>query len=531
MKNGQFRHIIKTKVRYAYIKAALAVSAVSAFFLPNYTTYETTGSNVFTMYVNGTAVGMVENADEAEELLLTARRQIAAASDELVFMEVDTRLEGQEVIWGQVDAPETVTERIVAVLNDSRIERLQHSYMVRIGNYTISLADTGEVVSLLNSALAKYDSDRKFTVNLIADSDSEMHALTTQVVSLEELEQAQDEEKEVYQKAGVGAAMAEVMATIEPLVEKKLPEYDLGVVSMDFVDKVEIVEAYQPLEALTPIQEAIDAVTADQEVNTVYEVAAGDTLSEISLTTGIPLDKIIELNDSLENENSIIRAGEELIVTSTEPGISVTRSEQRYFEEDYEAEIEYIPNDDWYTNQTKVLQEPSAGHREAVALLTYRNDKEVSREVILEDVAMDAVAKVVERGTKIPPTYIKPLSGGRITSRFGPRKAPVKGASTYHKGVDFATPIGTTIVASCGGTVTKAGWGSGYGYVVYIQHADGRQTRYAHLSKVLVSAGQTVSQGQKIALSGNTGVSSGPHVHFEILINGKQVDPLSYLSY
>ena len=141
------------------------------------------------------------------------------------------------------------------------------------------------------------------------------------------------------------------------------------------------------------------------------------------------------------------------------------------------------------------------------------------------------MAKIVERGTKIPPTYIKPLSGGRITSRFGPRKAPTKGASTYHKGVDYATPTGTTIVASCGGVVTKAGWASGYGYVVMIQHSDGRQTRYGHLSKVLVSAGQTVSQGQKIALSGNTGVSTGPHLHFEILIGGRQVNPLDYLSY
>ena len=164
-----------------------------------------------------------------------------------------------------------------------------------------------------------------------------------------------------------------------------------------------------------------------------------------------------------------------------------------------------------------------------MAIVSYRNGQETGREILKEVVESEAVAKIVERGTIVPPSYIKPVSGGRQTSGFGRRSAPVKGASTYHKGVDWAVPTGTAVVASCGGTVVKAGWSSGYGYCVYINHPDGKQTRYAHLSKVLVSVGQTVSQGQRIALSGNTGVSSGPHLHFEILINGTQVNPLPYL--
>ena len=190
----------------------------------------------------------------------------------------------------------------------------------------------------------------------------------------------------------------------------------------------------------------------------------------------------------------------------------------------------YVDNDEWYTTQTKTLQEPSAGHRKVIAVVSYENDKKVGTEIIKEEITYEAVPKIMERGTKIPPTYIKPISGGRLSSSFGRRSAPKKGASTYHKGVDWATPTGTAVVASSGGTVARAGWGSGYGYVVYINHPDGRQTRYGHLSKVLVSAGQTVSQGQKIALSGNTGVSTGPHLHFEILINGKAVDPYQYMN-
>ena len=281
---------------------------------------------------------------------------------------------------------------------------------------------------------------------------------------------------------------------------------------------------------MTPLSQASDEVTKDQEKEQIYEVVSGDTLSQIAEKNEIPLADLVAMNETIESENSMIRVGDELIVTVPEPELSVERVEQMYYEEDYEAEIVYVDNDDWYTNQTQTLQEPSAGHRKVVADVFYRNKEEVSREILKEEITYEAVPKVVERGTKIPPTYIKPISGGRLTSNFGRRKAPTRGASTYHKGVDWATPVGTAVMASSTGTVAKAGWGSGYGYVVYINHADGRQTRYGHLSKVLVSQGQTVTQGQKIALSGNTGVSTGPHVHFEVLINGSQVNPFDYLN-
>ncbi|MBR5247653.1 MAG: M23 family metallopeptidase, partial [Lachnospiraceae bacterium] len=303
----------------------------------------------------------------------------------------------------------------------------------------------------------------------------------------------------------------------------------LGILNMDFPQEVEIVEAYLPKSRLTDLNQAIEEMTKEQELKTVYKVVAGDTLSEIAIKVNIPMDQIIAMNETLENENSVIRVGDELVITVPEPELSVSRVEESYIEEIYDAEVIYVDNHNWYTTQSKVLQQPSAGFRKIIAQTSYVNEELVSREIIKEEVVLEAVPKIVERGTKIPPTYIKPISGGRLSSRFGKRSQPTAGASTNHKGVDWATPTGTSVVASCGGTVARAGWGSGYGYVVYINHEDGRQTRYAHLSKVLVKVGQKVKQGERIALSGNTGVSSGPHVHFEILIGGKQVDPLKYI--
>ena len=331
-------------------------------------------------------------------------------------------------------------------------------------------------------------------------------------------------------EAGIHAELTNIFEDVEPTGEKDFEDYDLGLISMEYGDTIEVVEAYLKEDKLTKLDAAIREVTQDEEKSDVYEVVAGDTLSEIAIKTNIPMDKLIEMNESLEDERSMIRVGDELIITVPEPKLAVMRQEEMYYEEDYEEEVIYVDNDDWYTTEMKTLQEPSAGHRKVIAVVNFENDKEISTEIIKEEITYQAVPKIVERGTKIPPTYIKPISGGRLSSSFGRRSRPTRGASTYHKGIDWATPTGTAVYASCGGTVARAGWGSGYGYVVYINHPDGRQTRYGHLSKVLVSVGQTVTQGQKIALSGNTGVSTGPHLHFEILINGSQVNPLEYMN-
>ena len=301
-------------------------------------------------------------------------------------------------------------------------------------------------------------------------------------------------------------------------------------VDLYYDNEIEVIETYLPESELTDVATAAEILTQDQEKNSIYEVQSGDTLSEIALKVDIPLDRIIDMNEMLEDENSTIRVGDELIITIPEPVLSVGRQEEIYYEEDYDAPIEYIYNDDWYTTESVVRHQPSAGHRNVAAIVTYHNNNVKDAQILKEQVTIAPVAKVVEIGTKTPPTYIKPISGGRLSSNFGRRSAPKRGASTYHKGIDWATPTGTAVMASSAGTVTRAGWGSGYGYVVYINHEDGRQTRYGHLSKVLVSVGQKVKQGQKIALSGNTGVSTGPHIHFELLINGTPVNPLNYLN-
>lgn len=127
--------------------------------------------------------------------------------------------------------------------------------------------------------------------------------------------------------------------------------------------------------------------------------------------------------------------------------------------------------------------------------------------------------------------YVWPLpSSHYISSPFGPRVSPTAGASSYHKGVDIAAPSGSTIIAIKGGTVSQAGYNASCGNYVLIDHGNGMLSIYMHASALLVSAGTYVNQGDAIARVGSTGISTGPHLHIAITINGEYVNPLNYVS-
>lgn len=520
----------KSKIKkLIYIRTTLLIMLGYFFLFGEIVTFEKTQENYFHLQLNSVDVGTIGEIEKAEELLIEARKNLAAASEELLLLEAELTSVGEVVLWGEVDSDSQVIAAMEEVLKDAVQESVRHSYTVKVNEYTVSLGSKEEVQQMLQAAVSRYDSENRFQVQLVQDNAREFHVLTAKVKDTA-VETVEQEETDLFPEAGFAAHISQVIEEAEPEVELGFEDYELGLKQLTFSDEVEIVEAYLPQNQLASVDQAVEELIKEHETETFYEVVAGDTLSEISIKVDIPMEELIAMNDSLENENSMIRIGDELLITVPEPELSVTRQEQSYIEEIYDADIIYVDNDNWYTTQTKTLQQPSAGFRKIIAVSTYLDDKLVEREVIKEEVVAEAVPKIVERGTRIPPTYIKPISGGRLSSSFGKRARPTKGASTYHKGVDWAVPKGTAVRASCGGTVARAGWGSGYGYVVYINHEDGRQTRYAHLSKVLVSVGQTVKQGDKIALSGNTGVSSGPHLHFEILIGGKQVDPFKYLN-
>ena len=137
---------------------------------------------------------------------------------------------------------------------------------------------------------------------------------------------------------------------------------------------------------------------------------------------------------------------------------------------------------------------------------------------------LDALSLRIDRLPLSPP-----LRDTYVTSGFGNRIDPFLGTMAMHSGIDFAAATGTPVPAVAGGTVTEAGDSGGYGNMVEIDHGNGLSTRYGHLSRILVKAGDKVARGQEIAESGSTGRSTGPHLHYEIRRNGEPIDPQTFL--
>lgn len=123
----------------------------------------------------------------------------------------------------------------------------------------------------------------------------------------------------------------------------------------------------------------------------------------------------------------------------------------------------------------------------------------------------------------------EPLARMRLSSAYGLRFHPILGGYRQHKGVDLAAPAGSPIYATADGVVSRADWAGGYGLAVELRHAGGLETRYGHMSRLNVAAGQRVRKGDTIGFVGSTGRSTGPHLHYEVLVRGQAVNPMGYL--
>ena len=325
--------------------------------------------------------------------------------------------------------------------------------------------------------------------------------------------------------------------TYEGAIEELLQQIvdactDENTVSCEINEDIEIRQEYVPTDKIMNLGYIAEILNSTKAGEVTYTVVQGDTWSEIAESYDMTSSELLAMNPGYDINK--IAIGDVLTISNAVPYLTITQVQQERYVEEIPYEIEYKDSAYLYKGDYKVLSAGSYGSADVVANVTYVNGEETSRDVLSSVTLVNPVTEVQARGTKERPTWVATGSfrwpcSGRITSRFGYRSSPGGIGSTNHKGIDIANSYGTAICAADGGTVIYAGWMSGYGYFVQIDHGNGYVTCYGHNSSLLVSVGDKVYKGQQIARMGSTGNSTGNHCHFEIRYNGTYKNPLNYL--
>lgn len=297
-------------------------------------------------------------------------------------------------------------------------------------------------------------------------------------------------------------------------------------IKTDFLQKVEIEKLQADIRLVKTPQKAVEYIkTGGHELHT-YTVQAGDTTWSISEKFKIGVSQIQDANPGTNIEN--LQIGQTISLSLPKPFISVKTTQDIAYEERIPFNVVYEDTSAMYKGDKKVKAEGEEGLKKVQAKQIMVDGVIASTTVINEDIVKAPKDNIIVQGIKERPktlafgAFITPTRG-RFTSPFGRRWGRM------HTGIDLAAPIGTPIVAADGGKVTFAGWKNGYGKIIIVNHENGYQTYYGHCSSFSVKAGDRVYRGQSIGAVGNTGRSTGPHLHFEVRKGGSPVNPKKYI--
>lgn len=297
--------------------------------------------------------------------------------------------------------------------------------------------------------------------------------------------------------------------------------------TVEFKEDVQIQEKTVKLSAVHSESDAVALIEGGISKTYLYTVKEGDTLDIAAKELGITVDELVSQNQVTKGDGTLPE-GLVLRNTVTNKAVSVKTVGVETFAEAVPCKTIYQESDKYYEGDEIVSVAGQDGKNKVKARIT-RVDGEITERTDLEvEEIIPVVDRVIIKGTaERPPTvgcgkFIRPCSLP-VYYHFGWRW------NRMHEGIDMSGALGTPIVAADGGTVVTAGWYQGYGLAVIIDHQNGYKTLYGHCSTLFVSVGDGVYQGQHIANVGNTGNSTGPHLHFEIWVNGTKVDPEPYI--
>lgn len=308
------------------------------------------------------------------------------------------------------------------------------------------------------------------------------------------------------------------------------------ILSVEFKQDIQVVERKVEEEELDSIDDIALEFQKNEEEAIYHTIVENDNLWDIGVTYGMNLAKIVEYNPFLgarEEKDYMIWPKEVLLMKPANPVYDVVVKLQNTALEPVPFETIKIEDKNLFTSQRIILKEGIEGEKNVVYDIVMENGYATSIEAIQETILKEPVSAEVKVGTKRTLSYgggnNYGVTTGRLTSGYGYRTHPISGVKTFHNGIDIAAPTGTGVYSYASGTVISVSQNNTLGKYIAIDHGNGLVTRYLHLSKFNVNKGDKVGTGDRIGSVGNTGYSTGSHLHFEVLKNGSYQNPWNYI--
>ena len=408
----------------------------------------------------------------------------------------------------------------------------------------VGTAQTQEQVEEIVQELHKEKEANGLSVNCISVIEFEPIKLTKKAIMAQEDIANILRESLVFHYGAIGISVnGEIKAILEnkQLAEKVIQEvkesylpkngngFEVNVLEVSTAENITFEPVDVEMEEIISFEEALELLKFGEEKVTYYEVASGDSLWTIAQKNGIRVSELEEANPDIDV--SRLQIGQKLRLVKPEPAFNVQVKYEQIAQETIPFPVKNVYNDSLWRGQSQIQERGAKGKKEVTYLVTMENGRTLERNKINEVVIEEPKTQVVAVGTKL---LVASRGGGgtgplglplrgNITSPFGQRRGG------FHSGIDINGKTGDPVYAAEAGRVIFSGWQGGYGNLVIIDHGDGVTTYYAHASQRLVSNGDQVERGDLIIRVGSTGRSTGPHLHFEVRINGRPDNPTKYL--
>lgn len=438
-------------------------------------------TTMYYVYLNKEYMGRVSDKNIVEEELQSK------------LSEAQQKYGTYDITFGDVTyVPEKVLSHNPKVDNEAVLSQIESELEVQADSVAITLE--GETVAYLENQQAAEEVIKKLKLKYVSEQDLQL----------------------------VEANKADSNKSLPPLAENQSRIYDVKLSkNVSFLEK-----KISPDEILT-VDQVIELLLKGTLEEEIYKVQEGDVLGTIANSHNLKIAQLLELNPGL-NEDSVLKIGQEINVTMYKPYIAVIVEKEVNQKEQIPFKKEVVTDNTMFKGDTKVKQQGKNGVKSVTYVISEQNGKVIKKETVKSEELQAPVTHIVISGTKVVPSrgvgsFIWPAQGGYISSHVGYRWGQM------HKGIDIARPSGYTIKAADNGVVVFSGWDGSFGNKVVIDHQNGFRTIYAHLASLNVRSGQTVPRGANLGQMGRTGNSTGVHLHFEMYLNGKLVNPTQYV--